>query len=102
MKALRRIPSLLVAARLAAPAAPAQAQTEPGRLSDVTVSSQSDAVTVFVKTSREPKYSAELIDEPVRLVVDLADTVYGWRKTPLAVGVGPLKQIRGSPWRQGG
>jgi len=103
MKALRRIPSLLVAASLAlaAPAAPAQAQTEPGRLSDVTVSSQSDAVTVFVKTSREPKYSAELIDEPVRLVVDLADTVYGWRKTPLAVGVGPLKQIRGSQWRKG-
>src|SRR3990170_4022529 len=103
MKALRRIPSLLVAVSLAlaVPAAPARAQTEPGRLSDVTVSSQPDAVTVFVRTSREPKYSAELIDGPVRLVVDLADTVYGWRKTPLAVGVGPLKQIRGSQWRKG-
>src|SRR3990170_1104801 len=105
MKALRRIPGLLlassVALALAAPAATAQAQTEPARLSDVTVSSQPDAVTVFVKTSREPRYNAELIDGPVRLVVDLADTVYSWRKTPLPVGVGPLRQIRGSQWRKG-
>src|SRR3989304_6195907 len=105
MKALRRIPGLLlassVALALAAPAATAQAQTEPAHLSDVTVSSQPDAVTVFVKTSREPRYNAELIDGPVRLVVDLADTVYSWRKTPLPVGVGPLRQIRGSQWRKG-
>src|SRR3990172_1062090 len=105
MKALRRIPGLLlassVALALAAPAATAQAQTEPARLSDVTVSSQPDAVTVFVKTSREPRYNAELIDGPVRLVVDLADTVYSWRKTPLPLGVGPLMQIRGSQWRKG-
>src|SRR3990172_11696069 len=72
-----------------------------GRLREVRVSSQPDAVTVFVKTSREPRYNAELIDGPVRLVVDLADTVYSWRKTPLPVGVGPLRQIRGSQWRKG-
>ena len=30
------------------------------------------------------------------LVVDFEDTTYGWRKTPLSVSVGPLKQIRGS------
>src|SRR3989338_6305974 len=76
MKALRRIPGLLlassVALALAAPAATAQAQTEPARLSDVTVSSQPDAVTV-----------------------------YSWRKPPLPVGVGPLRQIRGSQWRKG-
>ena len=90
-----------VALALVAPAATVQGETEPARLSDVTVSSQPDAVTVFVKTSREPRYNAELIDGPVRLVVDLADTVYSWRKTPLPVGVGPLRQIRGSQWRKG-
>ncbi|MBI4271614.1 MAG: AMIN domain-containing protein [Candidatus Rokubacteria bacterium] len=105
MKALRVIPGLLiafgVALALVAPAATVQGATELARLSDVTVSSQPDAITVFVKTSREPKYNADLIDGPVRLVVDLADTVYGWRKTPLAVGVGPLKEIRGSQYRKG-
>src|SRR3990172_6933415 len=115
MKALRRIPGLLlassVALALAAPAATAQAQTEPARLSDVTVSSQPDAVTVFVKTSREPRYNAELIDGPVRLVVDLADTVYSFRKTPPrrappapapgAGAGGPARAGRAGPGRPG-
>jgi type IV pilus assembly protein PilQ len=77
------------------------AQTEPGRLSDVTVSSQKDSVTVFVKTSREPHYKADLVDSPTRLVVDLEDTVYAWRKTPLSIGREPLKQIRGGQYRLG-
>ena len=77
------------------------AQTEPGRLSDVKVTSQKDSVTVFVKTTREPHYTADLVDSPTRLVVDLEDTVYAWRKTPLSIGVEPLKQIRGGQYRQG-
>src|SRR4030095_12205410 len=77
------------------------AQTEPGRLSDVTVSSQKDSVTVFVKTSRGPHYKADLVDSPTRLVVDLEDTVYAWRKTPLSIGREPLKQIRGGQYRLG-
>jgi type IV pilus assembly protein PilQ len=77
------------------------AQTEPARLSDVTVSPQTDSVTVFVKTSREPRYKADLVDSPTRLVVDLEDTVYAWRKTPLNVGKEPLRQIRGGQYRQG-
>src|SRR5262249_35807029 len=76
------------------------AKTEPGRLSDVKVTSQKDSVTVFVKTSREPHYTADLVDSPTRLVVDLEDTVYAWRKTPLSIGVEPLKQIRGGQYRQ--
>ena len=79
----------------------AGAQTEPARLSEVTVTPQTDSVTVFVKTSREPHYKADLVDSPTRLVVDLEDTVYAWRKTPLSVGKEPLKQIRGGQYRQG-
>ncbi|MBI2155872.1 MAG: AMIN domain-containing protein [Candidatus Rokubacteria bacterium] len=104
MNTRRRIPGVLLAVSFAlVPFAPtvARAQSEPARLSDVTVTSQPDAVTVLVKTSREPKYTAELIDGPTRLVVDLEDTQYAWRKTPLAVGLEPLKQIRGSQYRKG-
>lgn len=65
------------------------------------MATQPDTVTVFVKTSGAAKYQAELIDSPARLVVDFEDTTYGWRKTPLAVSSGPLKQIRGSQYRKG-
>ena len=78
-----------------------RAQTEPARLSDVTVTPHPDSVTVFVKTSREPQYKADLVDSPSRLVIDLENTVYAWRKTPLSVGKDPVKQVRGSQYRQG-
>ena len=70
-------------------------------LRDVTVTTQPDSVTVMVKTSGEPKYQAELMDHPYRLVVDFNDTSYGWRKTPLSVDADPLKQIRGSQYKRG-
>src|SRR6185503_8274352 len=93
MNAERRIPKVLMVVSLTllllVPAG-SGAQTEPARLSDVTVTPQTDSVTVFVKTSREPHYN-----------VDLEDTVYAWRKTPLNVGKEPLRQIRGSQYRQG-
>jgi type IV pilus assembly protein PilQ len=105
MKMERRNPIVLVAISvvlmLLVPQGRVQAQTAPTVLSDVTVSSQPDSVTVYVKTSQEPKYRAELIDGPSRLVVDLENTVYAWRKTPLAVGTDPVKQIRGSQYRKG-
>jgi len=71
------------------------------RLSDITVATQPDAVTVFVKTSAPAKYQAELIDSPARLVIDFEDTDYAWRKTPLNVAASPLKQIRGSQYKKG-
>jgi hypothetical protein len=77
------------------------AQTEPARLSDVTVTPQQDSVTVFVKTGREAQYKADLVDSPNRLVIDLDNTVYAWRKSPLTVGKDPVKQIRGGQYRQG-
>src|SRR6266850_2447329 len=104
MNAERRIPKVLMVVSLVllllVPAG-GGAQTEPARLSDVTVTPQTDSVTVFVKTSREPHYKADLVDSPTRLVVDLEDTVYAWRKTPLSVGKDPVKQVRGGQYRQG-
>src|SRR3989475_10208338 len=104
MTADRRIPKVLMVVSLVllllVPAG-GGAQTEPARLSEVTVTPQTDSVTVFVKTSREPHYKADLVDSPTRLVVDLEDTVYAWRKTPLNVGKDPVKQIRGGQYRQG-
>jgi len=83
--------------------APAGAQAAPAavKLSDVSVSTQPDAVTVVVKTSGLPKYQASLIDAPRRLIVDVENATYAWRKTPLSVGSDPIKQIRGSQYRKG-
>src|SRR5512132_1444901 len=104
MNADRRIPIVLVVVSLAlvllVPASP-WAQTDPARLSAVTVTPHPDSVTVFVKTSREAQYKADLVDSPNRLVIDLENTVYAWRKTPLSVGKDPVKQVRGSQYRQG-
>ena len=104
MNVERRIPIVLVVVSLAlmflVPTS-TWAQTEPVRLSDVTVTPHPDSVTVFVKTSREAQYTADLVDSPSRLVIDLENTVYAWRKTPLTVGKDPVKQIRGGQYRQG-
>jgi type IV pilus assembly protein PilQ len=100
----RRIPMLLVVVSLAlALLVPTEggAQTEPARLSDVTVTPQQDSVTVFVKTGREAQYKADLVDSPNRLVIDLDNTVYAWRKSPMTIGKDPVKQVRGGQFRQG-
>jgi type IV pilus assembly protein PilQ len=77
------------------------AQNDAARLSDVTVTPHTDSVTVFVKTSRAAQYTADLVDSPNRLVIDLENTVYAWRKAPMNVGKDPVKQVRGSQYRQG-
>ncbi|MBI3634772.1 MAG: AMIN domain-containing protein [Candidatus Rokubacteria bacterium] len=46
-------------------------------------------------------YRAEFMDSPNRLVLDLDDTIYDGRKTPIVVGTDPLRQIRGSQYRKG-
>src|SRR5256885_560487 len=106
MTAERQIPMVLVAVSLAVvllvPAVAVAAQAGPAVLSDVTVTSQPDAINIFVWTSRETKYRAELIEAPRRLIIDLEDTVYAWRKTPFTVGADPVKQIRGGQYRRGG
>src|SRR2546425_7815361 len=105
MTAERQIPMVLVAVSLAVvllvPAVAVAAQAGPAVLSDVTVTSQPDAINIFVWTSRETKYRAELIEAPRRLIIDLEDTVYAWRKTPFTVGADPVTQIRGGQYRRG-
>src|SRR5436309_9552676 len=104
MNADRRIPIVLVVVSLALTLLvpmDGRAQTEPARLNDVTVTPQADSVTVSARAAREAQYKADLVDSPSRLVIDLEQTVYAWRKTPLAVGKDPIKQIRGSQFRQG-
>src|SRR5437667_2142205 len=105
MTAERQIPMVLVTVSLAVallvPAVSVAAQAGPAVLSDVTVTSQPDAINIFVWTSRETKYRAELIEAPRRLIIDLEDTVYAWRKTPFTVGADPVAQIRGGQHRRG-
>src|SRR5439155_458179 len=73
MTAERQIPMVLVAVSLAVvllvPAVSVAAQAGPAVLSDVTVTSQPDAINIFVWTSRETKYRAELIAAPRRLLI---------------------------------
>src|SRR5881296_249240 len=67
MNADRRIPIVLVVVSLALTLLvpmDGRAQTEPARLNDVTVTPQADSVTVFVRTSREAQYKADLVDSP--------------------------------------
>ena len=80
---------LLLAASI--PAA-AQQSAATVKLSDITVATQPDAVTVFVKTSRPAKYQADLIGAPNRLVIDFEDTNFAWRKG---------QQIRGGQYKKG-
>ena len=99
---LRLIAGFALALQFTAVAVPAHAQTtaQP-RLNDVTVSAEAETVTVRVKTSGPTAYQADLIESPDRLIIDLPDTTYAWRKTPLAVGAEPLRQIRGSQYKPG-
>jgi type IV pilus assembly protein PilQ len=83
------------------PVANAAAQAGPAvQLSDISVTTQEDTATIFVKTSGPAKYQADLIDSPTRLVIDFEDTEYAWKKTPLPVSQAPLKQIRGSQYKK--
>src|SRR5881397_578513 len=70
-------------------------------LKKVAVEHQPDATIVHITTSGAAKYHAEFMDSPSRLVVDLEDTVYAWRKAPLPVTEAPVKQIRGAQYRKG-
>ena len=80
---------------------PATAQSgQATRLSNIRVTTQEDTATIFVKTSAPPKYQADLIDSPTRLVIDFEDTEYAWRKTPLALSPAPLKLVRGSQYKK--
>ncbi len=86
-------------------AAPGSGESPAGeslvQLREVTVEPRDGGLWVQIKTSGPAAYQASLIDTPTRLVIDLESTGYGWRKTPLTVGTGPLRQIRGSQFKKG-
>ena len=87
------VPAVAAAGELHTPQAAA-------RLDDVVVAAQPDVTTIRLKTSGRPKYQAELLDSPVRVVVDLEDTVFAWRPARLDAD-GPVRQVRGSQYRKG-
>ena len=65
---------VVIALLLLVPAGERSPDASPHELRDVTVTPQPDSVTVFVKTSREAQYQADLVDPPNRLVIDFEDT----------------------------
>jgi type IV pilus assembly protein PilQ len=71
------------------------------RLTEVLVVPDGGATLVQIRTSGAVRYRTESIDAPARLVVDLDDTVYAWRRTPLKVSQDPIREIRGSQYRKG-
>ncbi len=86
-------------------AAPGSGESPTGesliQLQDVAVEPRDGGLAVQIKTSGPAAYQTALIDTPTRLVIDLESTGYGWRKTPLTVGMDPIRQIRGSQFKKG-
>jgi type IV pilus assembly protein PilQ len=88
------VPAVAAAGELHSPHATA-------RLDDVVVAAQPDVTIIHLKTSGRPKYQAELIDSPPRVVVDLEDTVFAWRAARFDAGAPLLRQVRGSQFKKG-
>jgi type IV pilus assembly protein PilQ len=89
---------------LLAPAAAGLADEPPtvtAKLEDVSVVAEGNSTVVRIKTSSPRRYQANLIGSPYRLVVDLEDTTYAWRKTLFITAPGPLFQIRGGQYKNG-
>ncbi len=86
-------------------AAPGSGESPTGeslvQLRDISVEPRDAGLAVQIKTSGPAAYETALIDRPTRLVIDLESTGYGWRKTPLNVGMDPLRTIRGSQLKKG-
>src|SRR5437870_13498910 len=99
MTAERQIPMVLVAVSLAVvllvPAVSVAAQAGPAVLSEVRVTSQPEAINIFVWTARERKCRAERSEAPRRLIIGVEDPVCAWRKTPFTVGADPVPQVAG-------
>lgn len=81
--------------------APALAQPEPASLSEAVVVERDTAVEVWVRLSRPVKYRSDLMDGPWRLVLDFEATAYRWAARPVAVGLDPVRELRGSQYRPG-
>jgi len=86
-------------------AAPGSGESPTGeslvQLREISVEPRDAGLAILIKTSGPAAYETALIDRPTRLVIDLESTGYGWRKTPLNVGMDPLRTIRGSQLKKG-
>src|SRR3990172_11471458 len=86
-------------------AAPGSGESPTGeslvQLRDISVEPRDAGLAVQIKMSGPAAYETALIDRPTRLVIDLESTGYGWRKTPLNVGMDPLRTTRGSQFKKG-
>ena len=100
MKGMARIATFLLVIGLLSPGI-SRAQTAPVQLRNVSIDRAADGVTVKIKTSGPARYQVTLMESPTRLVIDLADTVYGWSSQSLTPDVAPIKEIRGSQWKPG-
>ena len=92
---------LLAALALGGVAGGARAQGPPAELTEVTVIEREAAVEVWVRLSRAAKYQSELMDGPWRLVLDFENTAYRWTARPVPAPVDPVRELRGSQYRQG-
>ncbi len=88
------VPAVAAAGELHTPAAAT-------RLDDVVVTTKPDITTIHLKTSGRPKYQADFIDTPPRVVVDLEETAFAWRPGRHDLAGTLVRQIRGSQFRKG-
>ena len=98
---LSRVAALVLALGVVARAAEAQTVDATVQLTDVSIQRRDDTVTVEIKTSSTPRYRRQLMEGPVRLVLDFEDALYRWKTVPLAAGGDPVKEIRGSQLYKG-
>lgn len=78
----------------------AREAASPARLEDVTVIEEPEGLGVLIRTSRPTPYRTQVLGAPPRVVIDLDDTVFAWGRPRLAVGVGPVGEVRGSQFRR--
>jgi hypothetical protein len=83
-------------------AAPGAAQrSDSASVNDVTVENQPGAAIALIKTLGAPSHQATWLDHPSRLVIDFYGAEFAWPRSPLTVGVDPIKEIRGSQYSKG-
>ena len=90
---------LLGFAMIAGLRAPAMAEEKV--LEEVAVERHPDAIAVRIRVAGGPRYKAQWLDRPPRILVDLEETRYAWKVSRLSSPVEPVKEIRGTQLRAG-
>ena len=79
---------LLGLAMTAGARAPAMAQEKV--LEEVAVERQRDATAVRIRVTGAPRYQAQWLDRPPRILIDLEETRYAWKLSRLS---GPAEPV---------